>query len=205
MNFNFWRSLKFARFKLHKHISDWTGYCEVKRKIACYLIVKHLKEFHKSTQGAMHKWCRKFFQTFLVRCFPSFGSFSTIKDAVVKICIAKFFFIQVNNVETVPFLKHFIKQFFKGLFSLRNCSPVNFPIKMKWRKKEKRLWKLSNCNVSTQRVLSVLLDGSRFTRWLHLIMFYRLRSLSQQTATWTLTTYKVKMYHEIGQDLLLPD
>lgn len=149
------------------------------QKEGCLLsIVKHLKEFHKSTQGAMHKWCRKFFQTFLVRRFPSYY----IKDAAVKICIAKFFFIQVNNVETVPFLQHFIEQFFKGLFSLRNCSPVNFPFKIKWRKKEKRLWKLSTCNVST------ILDGSRFTRWLHLIMFYRLRNLSQQTAMWTLTT-----------------
>ena len=48
-----------------------------------------------------------------------------------------------------------------------------------------------------------LLDVSVFTRWLNLIMFYRLRNLSQQTAVGL--GYKVKMYHEIGQDLTLPD
>ena len=51
-----------------------------------------------------------------------------------------------------------------------------------------------------------LLDGSRFTRWLHLIMFYRLTNLSP-TNCYVELDYKVKnkMYHEIGQDLTLPD
>ena len=61
------------------------------------------------------------------------------KDATVKICIAKSFFNHVNNVEIVPFLQHFIKQFFKSNSTYVLCSAVNFPLKIKGEKKEEAL------------------------------------------------------------------